>query len=278
VSSSPSPPSVPDPNVTAAQQQQYNTTSGEQSQQGSMVNQYNPYGSLTYSQTGTSASGVPIYSATENLSPSQQQLLTELTGSQTTAGQQAGNLLAGANYGSTSPATAIGNLTSGLTGQAAQQEANYLQPFFTPQTQQLDTQLRNQGINPGTPAYTQAMNNLQQSQAQTYTGYLASTEPQLFSQATTEYEAPAQLAESLGQYGAPANENSNLTQTPSLSIQPANLIGATSNALSAEQQTYQDQLAQQNAMMSGLFGVGSSVLGGWAKSGGLSSLLGAAAL
>jgi hypothetical protein len=30
--------------------------------------------------------------------------------------------------------------------------------------------------------------------------------------------------------------------------------------------------------MSGLFGVGSSLLGGWAKSGGLSSLLGAAAL
>src|SRR5579872_5815319 len=84
--SSPSPPVVSDPNVTATQQQGLNTKAGEASQAGSMVNQNTAYGSLNYTQTGTSPDGTPIYTANTSLSPAQQQLLTQLTGTQATAG------------------------------------------------------------------------------------------------------------------------------------------------------------------------------------------------
>lgn len=261
MSSSPSPPTVADPNTVATNQQNLNNTAAETAQQGSMVNQTNPYGSLSYSQTGTSANGTPLYTAAENLTPAQQSLLNTLQGTQQTAGTQASNVLSGANYGSVPAATAIGNATSGLTGQAVQQEQQYLQPFFAPQVAQENTQLENEGFNPGTPGYQQAMNGLLQSQGQTETGFLANIEPQMYQQATSTYELPAQLAGSLSALGAPASENANLTTTPANTDQPANLIGATANANTANQATYQDQVQANTAFNSGLFGIGSAALG-----------------
>lgn len=274
MSSSPSVPTVPDPNTVAANQGTINKAAGQDSQAGSMVNQNNAYGSLNYQQTGTSPDGTPLYTANTTLSPAQQQLLNTLQGTQQTAGSQASNLLNTSGYGSGSAASAIGNSTTGLTQAAMQQEQSYLQPTFTQQTQQMDTQLRNQGFAPGTPGYQQAMNGLLQSQNQTTTGFLAQIEPQMYQQATSTYELPAQLAESLGQFGAPTTPNSSFVQTPALNVQPANLEGDVSSANSANMAAYQAQLGQSNAMMSGLFGLGSSALGGLAKSGSLSGLSG----
>lgn len=274
--SSSTPPTVTDPNVTAQNQQNLNTQAGEQSQQGSMINQYNPYGSLAYTQTGTSANGTPMYSASTSLSPQQQNLLNLYTSGQSQAGTAANGLLQNANYGGTNYNDYIGNATSGLTGKAVQQQTAYLQPYFQTQSDQLDTKLKNQGFAPGQPGYDTAMRALQNNQNNTVTGFISQIEPQMFQQAQTEYLTPAQLSTTLGAYGAPTQPT--FQNTPQLNIQPANLIGATANAQSAQQQTYQDQLNQNNAMMSGLFGVGSGVLGGWAKSGGLQSLLGAGGL
>lgn len=267
---SPSPPQVTDPNITAANQQAINTKAAEASQQGSMVNQSTPYGSLTYSQTGTSANGTPIYTASTSLTPQQQQLLETLQGTKATAGTQAGNLLTSANYGSESPVDAIGNATSGLTGEAMGKEVSYLQPFFQQQTEQLDNQLRNQGFAPGEPGYDNAMRNLEQGQGGTVTGFEANIEPQMFNQAASEYEMPAQMAESLGQFGAPTLPT--MQNTPTLNIHEANLVGATANAQQAQQQAYQDEMNQYSNMMSGIFGIPTALLGGWASAGGLSTL------
>ncbi len=276
---SPSVPAVPNPSDVASTQQGYNTTSGQQSQQGSMVSQSNPYGNLNYAQTGTSSNGTPLYTATTTLSPQQQQLLSSLTGTQTAAGNQGQQLITGANYGAVSPSTAIGNATSGLTGAAVQQEQQYLQPFFQPQIAQLDTQLRNQDFDPSTPAYQQAMNNLLQSQGQTESGFVANIEPQMFQQALQTYNEPAQLGTSLAQFGAPTNPNQSFVSTPQLNIQPADYTGAVASSNQANMAAFQAQLQQNNAMMSGLFGIPTAVLGGLAKSGGLNNgLLGAAAL
>ena len=179
--SSPSPPTPLPAGQVADTQQQYNTTAGTASQAGSAVNQVNPYGSLTYTQSGTGPGGVPLYTATTQLSPAQQQLLTTLQGTQQTAQNQAGNLLTEGNYGGANPSTVIGNMTSGTTGQLLGAETGYLDPFFTQQTSQLDTQLRNQGFDPSSPAYKQAMNNLNQTQNQSVTGFLAQAEPAAYS-------------------------------------------------------------------------------------------------
>lgn len=280
MSSSPTVPTVPNPSSVADTQTGLNTTAATSSQAGSNVNQSNAFGGLTYSQTGTGPNGTPLYTATTSLSPTEQNLFNSYTSGQQTAGNQADALLSGANYGSTNPATTIGNATSGLTQQAMNQEVNYLSPYFNTQTSQLQTQLANEGINPSDPAYVNAMRNLQNNQGNTITGFEAQIEPQMYSQATSSYELPAELAESLGAYGTPTTPNSSFVSTPQLSITPANYEGDVSSANSANMAAYQAQLGQSNAMMSGLFGLGSAALGGLAKNGsltGLSSLFAPAA-
>lgn len=272
--SSPQVPNVPDPNVVAANQGTINTKAGQASQAGSNVNQNNAFGSLTYAQTGTSPDGTPLYTANTTLSPEEQQLLTTLQGTQKTAGTAAGNLLTGANYGSVPAAQAIGDATTGLTKDAMDKQVAYLNPYFTTQTSQLDTQLRNQGLAPGQPGYDNAMRALQNNQGNTVTGFLSNIEPQMYQQASQTYQLPASLAGSLAGLGAPTLPNQSFVQTPGLNIQPANLEGDVASANTANMNAYQAQLGQQNAMMSGLFGIPTAVLGGLAKNGSLTGLSG----
>jgi hypothetical protein len=262
MTSSPSAPTPTPPTQTAATQQAYNTGSGLQSQAGSMVNQYNPYGSLNYSQTGTNAYGQPIYSANTSLSPVQQGLYNSLTGTQQLAGNEAQGTLASGNYGG---ANNIVGTTNSLTNQ---QMGNYLasvQPEMDRQTEQLDTQLRNQGIDPSSPAYVQAMQNLQQTQGQTVAGAAAQFQPQAYQEAVQSYQLPMQTAEQLAQFGSPTSPTSSFTNTPSLSIQPANYTGAVASADQVAQQDYQAQLQQQSAMLNAIFSPISALAGGWAK-------------
>jgi hypothetical protein len=237
-----------------------NAPIGQENQAGSNYNQFDPYGSLTYSQTGTGPGGTPIYSSSVNLSPTQQNLLNLLQGTQTTAGSQAGTLLSGADYGAESPTAAIGDLTSGLTGQNV---ASYLQsadPFFATQTQQLDTSLRNQGLAPGDPAYDNAMRQQTTSQGLSVYGAAAQFEPQAFSQATTEYELPAALSTQLAGFGAPANPTQQLEGGAALNIQTPNTTGDLTGEVTAAQNQYQAQQNQYNAMISGLMGAGNAGL------------------
>lgn len=264
--SSPAVPPVANAGDVAAQQQQYNTSAAQQSQQGSMVNQSNPYGTLSYTQTGTGPNGNPIYSANTQLSSAQQGLLNTLQGNQATAGNQAGALLTGANYGGQDPSTVIGNATSGNTQALLNQETSYLNPFFSTQRSQLDTTLRNQGFAPGQPGYDNAMRGLDTNQGQTVTGFLASAEPAAYSQAVQSYQMPLSMAQQELGLSQPASVGANLVQTPQLSVQPSNYAGDVANQQSAQMQAYQANLAQQNAMMSGLFGIGGNVLGGIARS------------
>lgn len=224
-----------------------------------MVNQTNPFGSLTYSQTGTGPNGVPIYSATTQLSPAQQNLLNTLQGTQQTAQTQAGNLLGGAGYGSQNPADVIGGMASGTTQALLGKETAYLDPFFKTQTDQMDTKLRSQGFDPSDPAYQTAMNNLQQNQNQSVTGFLAQAEPAAYGQAVQSYQLPLQTATAELGISQPGSVGQNLVQTPQLSVGAPNYAGIVNQQQQQANEAYKNQLAQQNAMMSGLFGLGGNL-------------------
>lgn len=256
---SPSPPTPADPNTVAANQQTINTQAGATQQAASNVNQTTPFGSLSYQQTGTGPGGVPLYTATTSLSPQMQGIVNTLQG-----GTQ--GLLSNANYGSQSPADAIGGMTSGATKDLLDKETSYLNPFFTQQSSQLDTKLKNQGLDPSQPAYQQAMNNLLQSQNQGVTGFLAQAEPAAYAQASNSYTLPLTMAAQQMGLMNPNMVTGSLATTPQNQTQPANLIGATANYNTAQEAAYQDQLKQNTAMMSGLFGIPTSILGGWAGS------------
>jgi hypothetical protein len=274
-SSSPTPPTPQSPSTTANQQQQYNITAAGAGQAASNVNQVTPFGSLTYNQTGTGPGGIPLYTATSSLTPQLQQIVNTLGG-------QTSNLLTGANYGASNPADVVGNATAGNTKAVLGEQVAALQPYFTTQTQQLDTQLRNQGLNPSPSSnpsdpstwgpYERAMNQLQQNQNQSVSGFLAQFEPQAYNQALTSYTLPATLAQS--EYGMinPALAKTSFTPTPTTSVAPADYTSAVGQYQNMLEQQYAQQTGQQAAMTQGLFGIPTAVLGGWAQGGGLSSL------
>jgi hypothetical protein len=225
-------------------------------QAGSNYNEADPYGSLTYQQIGTGPGGVPLYGSNVALSAPQQGLLNTLQTTQGTAGSDASQLLMDAGYGAGNPTTTIGNLASGLTGQNMSAYLASADPFFATQTSQLDTQLRNQGLTPGTPAYDNAMRSLTTNQGYSVYGAAASFEPQAFSQATTEYQLPEQMAESLGSFGAPANPTSTLEGGAALNEQTPNTTGDISAVAQAQQAQYQAQQNQYSTMVANLMGVG----------------------
>lgn len=88
-------PQAPDPVATAAAQSKYNTQTASTQQAMNMVDQTNPWGSSTYTQSGTQtiigADGQPItvpkYSQTTTLSPEQQAIFEQ---TQTAQGNLAG--------------------------------------------------------------------------------------------------------------------------------------------------------------------------------------------
>ena len=251
----PKTPAMTNPHKNAERQQEYNTRAGTMSQEMSMVDQSTPIGSLQYTQVGTRADGTPIYEATQSYTPEQQALYDELLRAQYSAGSQGANLIAQGNYGS------VPDLASQASTQSAQMYQGYMKPYWEQQTNETDARLRTQGIMPGTPAYDNAMNAVRQSQAQNMMGFTAQMEPQAWSQALQQYTLPYEMASKLSQYGSPSSVTSSLYQTPTATIQPANYLGAVAARDQMAMEQYKAKVAANSAMMSGLFGMGSSVGG-----------------
>lgn len=258
----PTPPAPMDATQVANTQQGYNIDAAKTNLAANAINQYTPFGSLQYSQTGTGPNGIPIYSATQKLSPEQQGILNALQG-QTT------NLLTGANYGSSNPADVIGNSTSGLTADLLKKNVAQIQPYMDTSRDQLDTKLRNQGFAPGQPGYDNAMRGLLDSQNRTVQGFEASIEPQAYQQATSSYLMPLTMSGSEIGLMNPNAVKQGLTTTPTTNVQPANYMAAAAQQQQIMEQQYQQQMDQYSNSMSGLFGIPTAILGGWAQSGGM---------
>jgi hypothetical protein len=262
--SKPAPPSA-SAGIPAAQQvsdiqQGYNVGA----QAGSNYNQSNPYGSLTYTQSGVGPGGVPIYTANTNYSPSQAGLFDIQNFSKALAGAGGANLLTGANYGASSPTDVIGNQAGGITGGVIQQEMSYLSPFQQTERAQLDTQLKNQGHEPGDPAYDNAMRQLDTAHSMAVSKMIGDTTPQAYGIAQNLYNTPAMMAMALGGYGSP---NSPATMYGAANpLQPANMTGAYSTAQQAAIAQYQAQMQQYSSMLSGMFGIPAAALGGYLSS------------
>lgn len=259
-------PTPPDPTTTANAQQGYNVGAATSQQELNMINQSNPYGSLTYNQTGTNPDGTPIYSANQQLSSAQQGLLNT---QQTNQGQAGGATSSAIGQLGSQLASGPNLDPSAVTNQLLGWQQNYMQPYFSQQQSNLNSQLQNQGIGQGSEAYQNAQKALGNTQGSTIENAMASDEGQAYNQALSSYTQPLAAETSalgtLGGYSAPASLTSNLTSTPTSSVQPANYAGLA-------EQNYQSQNQNYDATLGGLFGIGSSALGAIGKAGGIGSL------
>ena len=203
------------------------------------VNQYTPFGSLEYNQTGTDQYGNPIYSATQTFAPEMQGALSGLQQNITRAAQ---------TYVDPSQYTAqgfTGNLptmqTAGQTEQLQRSLADQgmagwdkatglimerLAPQLERQQKSLDTQLAQQGIMRGSEAYNQAQQDLAMKQND-----LANQAALSGLQAQSQFFNQGLQA---GQFGNQAITQQQQNQLANLGF--TNL---------ANQQGFQNQLAQQ---------------------------------
>ena len=250
-----SPPTPPSPSSLIGPSR----TAAEQQQAGSQYNQGNYYGGINYAQTGTGPGGVPLYTATTSFSPSQLQAANQTTGTQLEAGSQAANTLGFGNYGTISPSQQIGDMTSGRTGQMMGTWLGSQIPFFNTQTSQLDTQLKNEGLQPGNPAYDVAMRQLQTNQGLGVAGAASQFEPAAFNQASQLYNLPATMGQQLAQWGAPISPTGQFTKDlPGL--QMSSMMTPMEQMAALQYQAQQAQYNAQQSAMGGLMGMGGDAL------------------
>lgn len=140
-----------------------------------------------------------------------------------------------------------------------------LDPQFAQAGEALDTQLLNKGIRPGSAAYNQAKTQFEQNKNDAYNQLYLSGRGQGAQEALTERNQPINEISAL--LGQTQISQPNFGNTPQPGVAPTDYIGAQQQSLNQQNLNYQSKVGQQNALMSGLFGLGSAGLGGWAYGG-----------
>ena len=224
------------------------------------TNQKTPTGSLTYEQIGTWPDGTPRYQATTALSPEQQNLYNLNTATQSNLG----------NIGVEQSNRIRGVLNEPFDINAARGEKladinrTFLDPQWARNDEALRTDLFNRGIRPGSEAYDAAVQDAGDAKARAYDRMFLDSYERANTAALTERNQP--LNEITALLRGSGVQQPNLTGTPTPGVAPTDVIGAQQQSLNQQNIGYQADVASNNALMGGLFGLGGTALGGWMKS------------
>jgi hypothetical protein len=155
----PSAPAAPDYRAAAQETAAGNLDAARQATAANRVNQVTPYGNLSYAITGSDPYGNPTWTATQTLSPEQQQLLDYQNQTSIGLGQLAGKGLGYVSNMLETPFDVSKLPSTGFNPSQSYQDA-YMQRL-APQLQmgrdQLAQDLANKGIDIGSKAYENAM-------------------------------------------------------------------------------------------------------------------------
>lgn len=262
------PPDAPDPMKSAEAQMGLNRNTALLNASLNRVGQVTPYGSLSYSQTGTDAQGNPSFTATQTLTPDQQAILDALEGNQQALGGTLSSLVGNTTdlYGNPLSLPDIPDFSTGassVVSQAMDRQLNYLNPYFNQQFENLDAQMRNQGLVPGMPAYDRALRTLQQTQSESVGQFLNQFQPLAFSQQLQQHQAARDKA--LQEYQSPLNAMQalfGLTKPGSPSfVTPSPVTAASPDIMKAIQDQYNAEMEQYQLGWGTLMGIGSKIAG-----------------
>lgn len=297
----PSPPSPTDPKVSSAADQQAQTGTAIAQTWLNNPQTYTPYGTQTHTRTGTEyttdAQGkqieIPTFTTTQTFSPQEQRNYDYQNQINWAASQYALDQFNRISNSSSQNLTAgdiqpsVDQSLLGRDYDAYRQDAlgkmrEYYSPELDRQQQQSYTDLKNRGINEGSEAYREAMalSNRARSDAdlQMYMG-AGDEASRAFGQDLETYQNQSiarerALQEALALRNQPINEASALmgmgsgVQSPQFaqfnpgSIRPTDVAGQYNHYDQMKMQQYQAQLQAHQAKMSGMFGLGSSLIGG----------------
>ena len=225
------------------------------------VNQVTPYGSLTYTHTGTGDDG---WTATQTLSPAQQQQL-DLANNLSTG------LLTTAQTGLEYVDNALGTggkldesrlAQPGISGQTVQDAVmSRLQPQIDRNNESLRTRLANQGLMEGSEAYKNAMTEQSQKENDLYTQAALqgintglTARQQGIQEQYTAQDRPLNIVNAL--------RTGNQVQTPQFVNVPQQQTTSGADLLGAQQAQYNAALGNanaENAQTGGLLGTAGSL-------------------
>jgi hypothetical protein len=237
-------PKPPDPMQTAQQQQQFNIQAAKDQNKNNSYDQSSPFGTVNYVPDPSSPSGYRIVTDTN---------------------QTGKTLLSSADALATNSAGMYSQPFNGenkaVTDKLNEWSGNYLKPIFGQQDSNLEAQLRNQGLMPGTAAYDNAKNLLARNQGDVTTSYLTKNQQQAFDQALKEYQLPAETIAALRANAMPGGFQSG----PTANIQPANYAGLVQSQYEAQMKNYEAMwkgIGQLGGSAMNLFGGPSGMFGG----------------
>jgi hypothetical protein len=287
-SSAPTAPTPPDPYKTAGAQAGQNVQSAIANSYLGNVDQYGPYGSTTYSQTGdfydmTGPDGrkykIPRFAQTTTLSPEQQQLYEQ----QTRIGTSLNDLALSQtqrladHLGRPIDASGLPQVSSDVSADRQRVEQalfDRLNPQLDRDRTALENTLVNQGFQRGTEAFTNAMDQFNrqvndQRLAVTARGLQEHQGLAGMEQANRQRA----LQEMLALRNQPINEISALmgggqVHLPSAqgyqggNIAAADVAGSVYNTAALQQKQYEQQMGLHRQHVGGLYDLGKTALGG----------------
>lgn len=297
--SSPKAPKPMDVGAVGQQQQGENTRSAFQQASFNRINQTGPYGSVSYSQSGTDASGNPIFSQHTTLDPNELAYRDKQRG---TAFGGYGSGLAGIGasadrFGGAADQLmdtgqhrlgAFGtpsNLSSqGAFDQAYSTASANMEPRMQRATAAAENRLRNQGLDPTSEAYKSQMNDLALQQNESRNDLTTKLQGQLYNQGLQGRQQDYNEASGLYNLGAQAGQTQmqgyqqigslgrsgmvDAATSPGVSDYaqintggPVDYAGLNKTAFDQQNEVYKQKMAQQNAMIGGLAGIGGAALG-----------------
>lgn len=257
-------PAPTNPKDTAAASTSTNVGTGIANAFMNNTNQVTEDGTLTYDQTGTyvwndpytgKSYDIPTFTATQTLSDEQKAIKTQNDGASlnlaTLANKQADFLN---DYTDDNFSYNTGEHEAWATNLYDQQN----QDRISQGDEALRTRLSNQGIQAGSEAYDREMGNYYDSIGNQRNDFLLDSYQTGFQSAQAARNQPINEITAL-MSGSQVSQPS-FTNTNSYNIPTTDVAGIINNSYQQELGAYQSQQAQQNAVLGGLFGLGSSAI------------------
>jgi hypothetical protein len=279
-------PAPPDYTAAAQQTAQGNLDAVRAATAANRVNQYTPYGSLEYSQSGTDQYGNPTWSATTNLSDTGRALLN--TQDQTSLGlgqtinAQLGQVQSTMGQGfnpNTANIVTNPNYASGMEGwdKANQILQARLQPQMEQSRERQETALVNQGIPVGSKAYENAMRTFDAGQNDLLTNsqltgqriganlfdqgvaggqFQNQAQKQQYEQAMANYNMPLNTLNALRSGAQVTNPTFSNNIPQQATTTGADYLGAAQMGYNAQMGDFNSKQAQQANLNAGIYGLG----------------------
>lgn len=247
---SPQAPAAPDPAKTAAAQATANKETAVAQYGLNATNQNTPTGSLSYKQIGTWDDGTPRFEATTALSPTEQGIYDTNAQTRQNVGQigrdqsaRIGELL-GTPF----------DLNKATNDKVKGFQDEFLNPMWDRQEANLEAKNIAKGIRPGSEAYTLANRDFSDQRQRGYDQAYLDTYKTATANALAERNQPINEITALMSGSQVSNPSFQSTPTPG--VAPTDVIGAQQQALNQQNVGFNAQMQQNQALMSGLFGLG----------------------